>query len=289
MLRTARALLFAALPAELLLGVLLLAGVTPPPLVIAAAEAVVAAVLLLEAVVAGRLFRAERRLGASRRQAARATVRRLVPAPVRRIVGFETKGMHSVLLWATRRRDGVPPGATALPYVREQATVMLLLLFAMVVETVAVELILRALEVPDAVRIAVLVVDVYGVFVGLAVVAACATRPHVVTGSELGVRYGAFFDARVPRELISAVRATRRYDETGVVRVTDGRAAVAVSSQTNITVELAAPVTVVRPLGRTVEITAIRFFTDTPDAALAALRPEPSRRGVPASDQGRRA
>jgi hypothetical protein len=52
-----------------------------------------------------------------------------------------------------------------------------------------------------------------------------------------------------------------------------------VSSQTNMIIELAAPVTVTRPLGRQARVTTIRFFADDPAAALAGLK---SRKGSPA-------
>ncbi|WP_113701875.1 hypothetical protein [Nonomuraea lactucae] len=77
---------------------------------------------------------------------------------------------------------------------------------------------------------------------------------------------------RVPRELISSARLSRNYNEKSMVSVADGRLAVAVSSQTNVVVELAVPVTVVRPLGRRAEVSVIRFFADEPGAALNALR-----------------
>ena len=64
MLKIARAALFAVLPAELLLVVLLLSGVSLPLPVIVGAELVVVAVFALEVVTAYRLFRAERRDGA---------------------------------------------------------------------------------------------------------------------------------------------------------------------------------------------------------------------------------
>ena len=58
-----------------------------------------------------------------------------------------------------------------------------------------------------------------------------------------------------------------------MVTVANGRLGVAVSSQTNVIVELTEPITVIRPLGRRAEATTIRFFADTPGAALNALRP----------------
>ena len=91
---------------------------------------------------------------------------------VRRIVGFEAKGMVSLVLWAGRRRHGVPPGAVALSYHRELAVLMGGFLFACVVELVCVELLLRALDAPVALRGVVLAVDAYGILVALAVIAA---------------------------------------------------------------------------------------------------------------------
>lgn len=117
--------------------------------------------------------------------------------------------------------------------------------------------------------------DVYGVLYVLMIIAACVTRPHVVTAEELRVRYGMYFDLRVPRHLISSVRLSRDYNESGMITVADLRLSVVVSSQTNVVVEPAEPVTVVRPLGGRAEATTIRFFTDTPEALLNALRPSP--------------
>ncbi|MFC3979837.1 hypothetical protein [Streptosporangium jomthongense] len=272
MFRVARAALLAVLPAELLLVVLTAAGVRPPGPVLVVVEVAVVAVLLLEAVTLLRLFRAARRGGAGRRAALGTAVRELVPVPVRRLIGFEARNVAALLLWVTRRRHGVPPGATAVPYVREQSSMLLVLLFAAVVETVAVELLLGALGVPSGVRTVVLVLDAYAVVLVLALWAACATRPHVVTEGELRVRYGVHFDLRVPRELISSVRLARAYDERGTVTVADGRLGVAVSSQTNVVVELSEPVTVVRPLGRRERARVIRLFADSPALVLDALR-----------------
>ncbi|HEX2314492.1 MAG TPA: hypothetical protein VHJ17_12185 [Thermomonospora sp.] len=192
---------------------------------------------------------------------------------LRRIIGFDAQGMVSLFLWATRRRDGVPPGGVAVSYSREQTSTMLLWLFAMAVELVGVDIVLRAMDVPEPVRLAVLVLDAYGVLIGLAVLAACITRPHVVTPGHLRIRYGAFFDLRIPRDLITEVRHARNFNETGLVTVDDDRLAVAVASQTNLIVELSEPVTAIRPLGRRAQARTIRFFADDPRTALQALRP----------------
>ncbi|WP_336212274.1 hypothetical protein [Nonomuraea sp. LPB2021202275-12-8] len=198
-----------------------------------------------------------------------------MPELLRRIAGFDAKGMASLALWARCRRDGVPPGAVEVTYSREQTTTMLILLIMMAVELVAVEVLLRAMDVAGWVRLLVFLLDAYGLLAGLMVAAACVTRPHVVTGEELRVRYGAFLDVRIPRELITSVRVARGYNESGLVRVDAGTLTVVVSSQVNVVVELSEPVTVVRPLGGRAEVTAVRFFADDPAAVRAALRPAP--------------
>jgi hypothetical protein len=196
---------------------------------------------------------------------------------VRRIVGFDVKGMKSLGLWVLRRRDGVPPGAVEVTYSRAQSMTMMIMLGAMAVETVAVDLLLRAMGVVAWLRGLVLVLDVYGLLIGLAVVAACVTRPHVVTAGELRVRYGAFLDVRIPRELISAVRVVRSYNESGLVGVADDRLTVAVSSQVNVVVELSEPITIMRPMGRTAEVGVVRFFADVPAVVQSALLPSKAR------------
>ncbi|MGI5490253.1 hypothetical protein [Microtetraspora malaysiensis] len=273
MLRVARAALFAMVPAELVLAVLLVSGVSPPLPVVAVAEAAVVAVLALEAVTAYRLFRTARRGGADRWTALRTAYEQLVPEQVRRIVGFDLKGVISLALWVARRRHGVPDGATAVSYARAQTLTMMIFLGAMVVELVGAEVLLRAFGAPVGLRAVVLVADAYAVLIVLAVIAACVTRPHVVSDEEVRIRYGAFFDLRVPRERIASVRHVRNFNESGTVKVDGDRLAVAVASQTNLILELTEPVTAVRPLGSRAEARTIRLFADDPTAALAALRP----------------
>ncbi|WP_198653727.1 hypothetical protein [Actinocorallia populi] len=275
-LRLARTALYAIIPAEVLLVLLLVADVPLPAPLVAGAEVIVMAVLLLELTAATRLYLAARRDGLGRRESARAVYEELVPRQVRRLMGFDLRGLASLVLWLARRRD-VPPGAVPVGYSKGQTTTMLMFLFAMVVELVGLEFLLRALDWPAAVRVAVLVIDLYSVLIVLAVIASCVTRPHLVTPDELRLRYGVFFDLRVPRHLIKSVRTSRNYNETGLVTLADGRLALAVSSQTNVVVELAEPVTVTRPLGRQAPAATLRFFADDPDLAHGALRPRTDR------------
>lgn len=197
-------------------------------------------------------------------------VGRLVPGPVRRVVGFDLKGLVSLALFVVRRRHGVPPGAVPVSYAGGQLTVQLAFLFVMALEAVGAELLLRGLDAPSGLHAVILMVDLYSVLIVLAVIAACVTRPHVVSDDELRIRYGAFFDLRIPRERIASVRLARNFNESGMVRVEDERLAVAVSSQTNVVVELDEPITAVRPLGRRAEVRTIRFFADDPKAVLGS-------------------
>ncbi|WP_181449199.1 hypothetical protein [Nonomuraea aridisoli] len=193
---------------------------------------------------------------------------------LRRIVGFELKGLASVVLWIARRRHGVPDGATEVTYAKEQGFTLWLMTFAMAVETVVLDLLLVALGVPAWLRWTVLILDLYSLLFSVNMIAAGVTRPHVVTPAELRLRYGVYFDVRIPRDRIASVRAGRTYNESGMITVRDGRLTVVVSSQTNVTIELTEPITVVRPLGGRAEVTSIRCFADKPDQLLAALRTE---------------
>ncbi|MEV0622959.1 hypothetical protein AB0I81_57245 [Nonomuraea sp. NPDC050404] len=193
---------------------------------------------------------------------------------VRRVLEFEGQGLAAIGMWLLRRKHGVPPGSTVATYSKEQTFTLTLFAFAFAVETVVADLLLVSFGVTGWVRYAVLVADLYGLLFVATMAAGSVTRPHVVTADELRIRYGHYFDLRVPRELITSVRTSRNYNETSMVSVKGERLALAVSSQTNVTVELSEPITAVRPLGQRVEITSIRFFADRPETLLAALRDE---------------
>lgn len=272
-LKIARAVLFAILPMEAMLAILLVSGVALPHPVVHAAELVVLTVLLLEASVLWRRYRALRQDGARPRTALRGAFEQIVPEKVRRIMGFEVKGMVSLMLWVGRRRHGVPPGAVTLSYHREQTMLMSGFLFACVVELVGVEVLLRALGAPAALRGVLLALGAYGVLFALTVITGLITRPHVVTAEELRLRYGAYFDLRIPRSLVTVVQLRRNYNETGMIETDGDRLALAVNSQTNLIVELAETVVAVRPPGQPEHVRVLRFFADDPSAAVEALQP----------------
>ncbi|MFJ3972454.1 hypothetical protein ACIPYR_30500 [Streptomyces parvus] len=277
--RSLRIAMWAVLPGELALVVCLVAGVRIPGGVLLAAEALVVGMLALEAYVMWPLYAARRRAGDTRREAGLAVVRAAVPVALRQLVVHEFRALHSLGLWSARRRHRIPEGARPFSYTEPQTGIMWAFLFVSVVETVVL-----ALVIPwPLVHAIVLVVDVYGIVIVLALHAAAVTRPHLVEADgSLRLRYGALFDLRVPADAIASARVERRFPDGGPVRVDeDGTLDLAVGSRTTVTVELTGPVEFVRPLGRRGSARTLRFHADDPRAAVAALA-APRRAAPPA-------
>lgn len=196
-------------------------------------------------------------------------LKKLVPAIVRRLIRHEIRALHSLWLWVLRRRHQIPEGALAVPYTGPQTAMMYGMVFVSVIETIAL-----ALVIPwPAVHRILLVIDVYGIVLILALHAACVVRPHVVgPDGSLRIRYGSLFDLRVPAATIATARVDRRYPDGRLVRVSaDGVLDLAVGSQTTVTVELTEPVKFVRPLGAQGFARTLRFHADDPREAVAAL------------------
>ncbi|MFF4428824.1 hypothetical protein ACFYZ4_06595 [Streptomyces sp. NPDC001513] len=273
-IRAARIAVTAVVPAELGLVVCLAAGVRVPGWALAATEVVLVAVLLLEAWVLHGLYAAGRARGAGRGEARREAVRAVVPVQVRRLLRHELHALAALGRWTVRRRHGVRPGDLAVAYTGPQTAMMYGMLFVSVVETVAL-----AFLIPwPAVHRVVLVLDVYGILIVLALHAACVTRPHVVRpDGSLLIRYGALFDLAVPPDAVASVRVERRYPEGRLVTLSeDGVLDLIVGSQTTVTLELNRPVRFTRPLGATAEARTVRFHADDPRALVTALRRQPA-------------
>ncbi|WP_258024516.1 hypothetical protein [Streptomyces bambusae] len=206
---------------------------------------------------------------AGRVAAVREAVRAVVPVQVRRLVAHELRAAVSLALWAVRRRHGVGEGDLAARYTGPQTAMMYGMVFVSVVETVALSLLIPW----PAVHRVVLVLDVYGVLIVLALHAACVTRPHVLgADGSLRLRYGALFDLRIPADAIASARVDRRYPTGRLVTVgDDGVLDLIVGGQTTVTLELNRPVAFVRPLGRRGEARTVRFHADDPRTLVQAL------------------
>ena len=190
---------------------------------------------------------------------------------LRRLFRFDRLGIASLAIWLVRAKSGVHADAIPVSYHRAQAPLLWALVVLMIVETAVVEFVLRVMNCPDVIRIALFVIGVYGILIGLAVLAACATRPHVVADGTLRIRYGVFFDVTIPRERIVAVRAVAKFDEEAPFVVDGSTFAVAVASRTNIVVDFDETIAVTRPLGKTFHARSIRFFADDQQLALRSL------------------
>ncbi|WP_298330608.1 hypothetical protein [Haloactinopolyspora sp.] len=199
-----------------------------------------------------------------------AVVVRVVPVWLRRLVRHEFALWASLLRWMARRGPhGVRAGDTAAGYARGQAVIMFGFLFASVVETVVLALIIPW----PLVHLIALGLGLWGIWFVLALHASCVVRPHVIEADgSLRVRYGALIDIRIPEELIATVRRERRHPDGSLLTVDDGGAAnLAVSGETSVTVELTEPVAIVRPLGRVERCRVVRFYAEDPRAVMAAI------------------
>ncbi|MCX2179538.1 hypothetical protein KV205_03195 [Streptomyces sp. SKN60] len=251
-------LVYALLPAELVLAVCLVAGVRIPPAVLTVAEAAFTLLLLAN----GLAFLRLRRRGLTTREALHV----LVPEPALRLIAHELRLMASLGRWVARRPDrGGPDTVAAFPHARDQAALMYGFAFVCVVESVGMSYLLAAWPVVHAV---VLVLDVYTVLFVLGLHAASATRPHLLTGDTLRVRQAGHVDVRIPLERIVAVR----YESLFTHEKKDGELNLAVGSQTSLTLELGAPVDAPRLLGSPRPVRVVRLHADDARAMHRALR-----------------
>ncbi|WP_030248885.1 hypothetical protein [Streptomyces violens] len=189
---------------------------------------------------------------------------------LRLLLAHEGRWLASLGMWVVRRQDGVgtrAPGVRAFRYARAQAPLMLGFAFVCLVETIGASFLLA--DYP-ALHWIVLVLDVYTVLMAVGMHTAAVTRPHLLGPEGLRIRHGARLDATVPVELIATVRRDLRFP-TG--KPPAGVLESAVAGQTSVTLELSAPVTVVRRfLGRPEEVRTVRFHADDSRAAVTALR-----------------
>ncbi|MGY1666969.1 hypothetical protein [Geodermatophilus sp. SYSU D00696] len=196
------------------------------------------------------------------------TARGLLRAAVTAEVGV----WRSLGRWVRRRPD-VPAGADAFPYASAASPVLWTFIVLSAVEIPLVDWLLPW----PSLRIALLVVGVYGLLWMVGLLAAMRVHPHTVDDGGLRVRVGWSVDVRVRWQEIAAVRVRRRSVEgsrTVVVAEEGGRRAVSVAvlSSTQVDVELRAPL--VLPLARTGgrPVDELRLAADDPAALVRRLR-----------------
>lgn len=255
-IRVMRGFAYAFLPAEIVLLVLLVAGVRIPPAALAAAELTGLALFLTGTVVFVRLWRRER--------SARRALGELVPEPVLRLVGHELRLMASLVLWCGRRRVGVRPDDQVFPHARDQGALMYGFAFVCLVETVGMSYLLGDWPVVHAI---VLVLDVYTVLFVLGLHAASVVRPHLLTADALRLRQGAHVDVLVPLDRIASVR----HELVFTHEKTEGELNLAVGSQTSLTIELTEPHDAPKFFGGTRPVRIVRCHADDARTLYRAL------------------
>lgn len=183
----------------------------------------------------------------------------------RRAVMMEVWGYVSILRWVLRRPK-VPAGAVGFTY--HQPVIVLVIAFIVVsaVELVVLDLLLRRWP---SVRIAVLVLSLWGLVWMFGLLFGLLTRPHAVGPDGIRVRSGAEVDVPLPWDVVGDV-VRRKHVEQGkepLVTVDEqgGRTLhLRVQHETNLEIALTRPVTARMPQGaRTV--TRLRVFADDPD------------------------
>lgn len=169
--------------------------------------------------------------------------------------------------WVARRPD-VPPGSTPVGYAQMVTPTLWLWIFACTTEVVVVHVLLPW----EVARWVLFVVGVWSVVWMVGLLASYRVRPHLVGEHELRVRNGPRTDVGVPLNAVAAV-VRQEQDLPGIraVHHVDGTLSVAVSSRTNLEVQLTGPTELETPGGRSV-VDRVALWVDDPRAASAVLR-----------------
>jgi hypothetical protein len=188
-----------------------------------------------------------------------------------RAVLFEIGLYRSLARWLARR-PAVPDGAVAIGYAQASTPVMWLWIFAS-----AAELPLVHVLVPwEGIRLALLVVGVWGLAWMVGLLASMHVHPHLLTAEALRVRNGPRHDIAVPW---SAVRSARVHDRdlpsslwTLQPRETAAGTdlQVGMSGRVNVELHLVGPTTVLTEKGP-LEVTQVCLWADDPRAVVRAV------------------
>lgn len=227
------------------------------------------AIVILELSVFVAVLVVALRLGGERR----AMILDLIMHPaVRRVLRSEMRVVATLpvaALRALRRRDRRGDEAGYAGGDNELA-VALALTPVVLAETAAVHLLL-----PDnlgVVKIALLLLSLYGLLWLVSWAVGMRAFPHRVVGGELRARLGPLYEARVPLDAITATEVLPEVvgRRTELV-LADGRAAMAVSGRVALHFEMTRPVTVNRPFGEPVRVTRLSIAVDDPAALVERM------------------
>jgi hypothetical protein len=176
---------------------------------------------------------------------------------------------RSLFLWVTRRVPGDGPGVERLSYARDVTPLIAAFILVSLIELAVVHLLIPW----DTVRLALLIVSVWGVLWMVGYLAGMRVFPHLLDDQGIRVRYGTSTDIRIPWEAVASVSArTRNLDHGRHVTVTGGVVDVAVMKMTKVDVALHSHTTLELPDGPE-EIAEVRLYVDEPrDFVVSANR-----------------
>lgn len=171
------------------------------------------------------------------------------------------------------RRPRVPPGAAGFSYHQPVFAILVVFIAVSAVELVAVDLIVRRWPV---VRIALLVLSLWGLVWMFGLLFGMLTRPHAVGPEGLRLRHGSEIDIAVPWDEVHVVskRVRTRPDKEPQVVVDEHGAAtlhLRVGDETNIDIRLERPLEVRLPQGRRT-VSRITLHVDDPRAFMDEVR-----------------
>lgn len=192
----------------------------------------------------------------------------------KRAVQVEIAGYLSIYRFVFRR-PRVPADATAFTYHQPVAVMFAVFIVGSVVEIVVIDLIARRWP---GVRIALLVVGVWGLVWMLGMLFGYLTRPHAVGPAGIRVRHGAEIDITLAWDDIDEIAIRSHAVEVmmpPLFTVRDDGGTVLhlpIQERTAVDIVLATPVQVRLPQ-RTTTLAEIRLAVDDPRGFLEAARP----------------
>ena len=190
----------------------------------------------------------------------------------RRAVVLELWGYVSIFRYVFRR-PRVPRGAQPFTYHEPVAPVLVAFVVLSAIELVVVDLVVKRWP---SVRIALLVLGIWGLVWMLGMLFGFLTRPHSVGPDGLRLRAGVEVDIALSWNQVQAVQRHKRTSQDRQPQITlddEGTRTLHlhVQNQTNVRVALREPVTVRVPRGP-VTVAYVEVFADRPDALVRAAR-----------------
>ena len=178
---------------------------------------------------------------------------------------------------AVVRRPAIAAGASGFGYHRPVLTILLIFIGLSAIEIPIIDLIVHRWP---GVRIAFLILGIWGVTWMVGLLCAFLMKPHTVGPEGITVREGLEIDIPLSWDDIGSVERSHRVDEPKSPRFTeteDGRMlSLRMQDETNVELTLERP-TVVRlpghaPKGGAQEVTALRLWTDDVEGFMDAVR-----------------